>query len=208
MPVLRKAGKIKVIYVITAAIAIMLLTAYIHHLKSVPALQRPSAPVQRDIQSEEQTEDEESTPGEPLPLGSLLGYNKPAIPPITMPVRRPASRDDSPDLSTPAAAVYSVLSLIDQAKTDKSAACFIEEAEDVVDSLYPRCLGHPVELVEVIEEDDYAEVIWNATVHTGFSRDGTDWSPGETMLLKTTLVRVEGLWKLSKLHDRGKDDHQ
>ena len=208
MPVLRKAGKIKVIYVITAAIAIMLLTAYIHHLKSVPALQRPSAPVQRDIQSEEQTEDEESTPGEPLPLGSLLGYNKPAIEPITMPVRRPASRDDSPDLSSPAAAVYSVLSLIDQVKTDKLAPCFIEKTEDTVNNLYPRYLGHPVELVEVIEEDDYAEVIWNATVHTMFSLDNRSWSLGETMMLKTRLVRVEGLWKLVKLHDGGKDGRQ
>ena len=205
MPILPKAGKIKVIYVITTAIAIMLLTAYIHHLKSVPTLQRPSAPVQTDSQSEEQTEDEESTPGEHLPLGSLLGYNKPAIPPMTMPVKRPASRDDSPDLSTPAAAVYSVLSLIDQAAIDKLAPCFIEKTEDTVDNLYPRYLGHPVELVDVAEEDDYAEVIWNATVHTMLSLDGRNRSPGETITLKTQLVRVEGLWKLVKLHNGGQD---
>jgi hypothetical protein len=125
-----------------------------------------------------------------------------------MHVGSPPGEADSPDLSTPAAAVYSVLSLIDQAATDKLAPCFIEKTEDTVGNLYPRYLGHPVELVEMIEEDEYAEVIWNATVHTMFSLDGRNWSPGETMMLKTTLVRVEGLWKISKLHDRGKDGPQ
>jgi hypothetical protein len=104
--------------------------------------------------------------------------------------------------------VYSVLSLIDQAKTDKLAPCFVEKTEDTVGKLYPHYLGHPVELVEVNEEDEYAEVIWNATVHTIFSLNGRNWSPGETMMLKTALVRVEGLWKISELHNGGKDVSQ
>jgi hypothetical protein len=122
-----------------------------------------------------------------------------------MHVGRTVDQTDSPDLRTPAAAVYSVLSLIDQDKTDKLAPCFIEKPEDAIGKLYPRYLSRPVELVEVNEEDDYAEVIWNATVHTKFFLDGRDWSPGETMLLKTRLVYAEGLWKLLKLYDRGKD---
>jgi hypothetical protein len=205
MPVLRKARKIKVVLAVTGAIGIVSVAAYLHRLKSIPTLQRPLASVQTDIQSEEQTDDKESPFIEKLPLGSLLGYNKPAIPPLFMPVGRPPGPADAPDLSTPAAAVHSVLSLIDQAETDKLAPCFIEKTEDTVDNLYPRYLGHPVELVEVIEEDDYAEVIWNATVHTMFSMDGRNRSPGETITLKTQLVRVEGLWKLVKLHNGGKD---
>jgi hypothetical protein len=205
MPVLRKARKIKVILAVTGAIGVISVTTYVHHLKSVPALQRLSATAQTDSQPVEQTEDEGFMPVKQLSLGSLLGYNKPAVPPIIMSVGPPPGEADSPDLSTPAAAVYSVLSLIDQAAKDKLAPCFIEKTEDMVGNLYPHYLGHPVELVEVNEEDEYAEVIWNATVHTKFSLDGRNWSPGETMMLKATLIRVEGLWKISELHDRGKD---
>ena len=205
MLVLLKARKIKVILAVTGAIGIITVTAYVHQLESVPITQQPSAPVQTDGQSLDQTEDVGSTPIEPLPLGSLLGYNKPALPPIIMSVGPPSDQVDTLDLSTPTSAVYSVLSLIDQAATDKLAPCFIEQTQDTVSNLYPRYLGHPVELVEMAEKDEYAEVIWNATVHTKFSLDGRNWSPGETMMLKTTLVRVEGLWKLSELHDRGKN---
>jgi hypothetical protein len=208
MPALRKARKIKVILAVTGAIGVVTVIAYVYHLKSVPTLQQLSAPVQTDGQSVDQTDGKESSFSEQLPLGSLLGYNKPAIPPMVIPLGRPPDQADTPDLSSPAAAVYSVLFLIDQAKIDKLAPCFIEKSEDTVNNLYPRYLGHQIELVEVIEEDDYAEVIWNATVHTMFSLDGRNWSPGETMMLKTTLIRVEGLWKLLKLHDRGKDGPQ
>jgi hypothetical protein len=65
-----------------------------------------------------------------------------------------------------------------------------------------------VGLVEVIEEDESAEVIWNATVHTVFSLNGRKWSPGEKMTLTTRLVRVEGLWKLLKLHEGNEDGSQ
>ena len=204
MPALRKA-RIKVILAVTGAIGVVSVAAYVHHLKSAPTLQRLSAPAQTDGQLADQTDGEEFSFSEQLPLGSLLGYNKPAVPPIIMHVGPPPGEAESPDLRTPAAAVYSVLSLIDQAATDQLAPCFIEKTEDAVGNLYPRYLGHPVELVEVAEEDEYAEVIWNATVHTMFSLDGRNWSPGEMMMLKTTLVPVEGLWKISKLHDRGKD---
>jgi len=205
MSVLRKARKIKVIFAVAGAIGVIAVNAYVHHLKSVPTLQRLSNPALMDSQSEDQTDDKESSFNEQLPLGSLLGYNKPAPPPIVMHVGRPPAEANTPDLSTPAATVYSVLSLIDQTATDKLAPCFIQKPEDAVGNLYPRYLGQPIELVEVAEEDEYAEVIWNATVHTNFSLDGRDWSQGEMMMLKTTLVRVEGLWKISKLYDRGKD---
>ena len=145
MPALRKARTIKVILAVTGAIGVVSVTAYVHHLKSVPTLQRLSDPAQTDSQSVDQTEDEGSAPIEQLPLGSLLGYNKPALPPIIMSVGRPPGETDSQNLSTPAAAVYSVLSLIDQAKTDKLAPCFIEKTGDSVSNLYPCYLGHPTD---------------------------------------------------------------
>jgi len=205
MSVLHKARKIKAILAVTGAIGVVSLTAYVHHLKSVPTLKRVSAPVQAYSQSGDQTDGEECSFIEQLPLSSLLGYNKPALRPIVMHVGRTVVQTDRPDLSTPAAAVYSVLSLIDQGAIDKLAPCFIEKPEDMEGSLYPHYLGRPVELVEVNEEDENAEVIWNASVHTKFSLDGRNWFPGETMLLKTKLVYAEGLWKLLKLYNRGKD---
>jgi hypothetical protein len=55
--------------------------------------------------------------------------------------------------------------------------------------------------VEVAEEGDTARVYWNATVHTGFTLEGKKRSPGETVGLETSLVRVGGVWKLAQLHE-------
>ena len=208
MSVLRKAGRIKLVFAVTGAVGVVSVAAYVYRLKSPPAPQRLLPPVQTASQSVDQTDGEESSFGAQVPLGSILGCNNPALPPVIMSVGRPPGEADTPDLSTPPVAVHSVLSLIDQAATDKLTLCFIEEAGDTASNLYPRYLGHPVELVDVIEEGESAGVIWNATVHTEFSLDGGSRSPGETITLTTRLLRVEGLWKLLKLHDGVKDGPQ
>jgi hypothetical protein len=200
MPVLRNARRIKVMLAVVGAIGLASVAVYVCHLKSVPTSQMPSLPVQTG-QPADQTDGEEFLLSEDVPLGSLLGYNKPALPPIIMSVGPPPGEADTPDLSTPAVALHSVLSLIDQAATDKLTLCFIEEAGDTASNLYPRYLGHPIELVDVVEQGESAGVIWNATVHTKFSLDGESRSPGETIALTTRLLRVEGLWKILKLHD-------
>ena len=106
-----------------------------------------------------------------------------------------------PDLSTPAVAVHTVLSLIDGNDVDLLPSCFANGTENLAGTLYPRYLGHPIELVDVIEEDAAAKVLWSATVHTAFSVDGRSGSPGESVELTTRLVPVDGLWKLTKLHE-------
>jgi hypothetical protein len=153
-------------------------------------------------------EDEESAADKTTSLGSLLGINKPAPPPIAFHVGHPPGQADAPDLSTPGVAVYSVLSLIDQGATEKLAPCFVEDTEDAANMLYPRYLGHPIELVEVIEEGESAEVVWNATVHTEFSLGSDSWPPGETATVKTRLVRVEDTWKILKLYNGDADGPQ
>lgn len=127
---------------------------------------------------------------------------------MVFPVGRSGDEGEGPDLSTPASAVYGVLCLIDEGATDELASCFVEETEEPVSNLYPRHLGHPIRLVEVSEEGESVKVVWEATVHTGFSRGGSHWSPGETITLTARLAQVEGLWKLSKLHDGDDDGHQ
>ena len=134
-------------------------------------------------------------------MGRLLGANKPAPSPVAFLGGPGPGETNAPDLSTPAVAVYSVLSLIDQGTTDELASCFVRESEDTMSMLYPRYLGRPVELAEVIEADDSAEVVWQATVHTAFSLDGKSRSPGETVTLGTKLLRVEDIWKILRLHD-------
>ena len=201
MSVLRNPRRIKVMLAVAGAVGVVSVAAYVWRLKSGPMPQQLSMPVETARRSADQTDGEESLPGENVPLGSLLGCNKPALPLVTMSVGRPPGAADTPDLSTPAVAVHTVLSLIDQAATDKLTLCFIEEAGDAASNLYPRYMGPPVELVDVVEEGESAGVIWNATVHTQFSLDGRDRSPGETITLTTRLLRVEGLWKILKLHD-------
>jgi hypothetical protein len=208
MWVLLKARKITVLFAVIVILGIIIITVYVYSVKSVTTSRQLSAPVQTDSRSIDQIEDRKPSSGEPLPLGRLLGENNPAVPPITMHVGRPPGEADAPDLSTPAEAVYSVLSLIDQAATDQLATCFIEQTEEPMSTLYPRYLGRPLELVEVIEDGESAKVVWNATVHTMFSLDGRDWSAGEMFTLTTKLVRVEGLWKLLKLYEGNENDSQ
>ncbi len=61
---------------------------------------------------------------------------------------------------------------------------------------------------QVMEEDQRAKVVWDATVHTEFSWRGKRRTPGETITLTARLVRVEGLWKLVQLHEGDDDDPQ
>ena len=191
----------KVIFVVLGGVGLVLVIALVYHSNSSVVSQGPVVSVQRDSESVDPTEDEESTPGEATSLGSLLGCNQPAPPPIAFHVGRPPGEADTPDLSTPAVAVHTVLSLIEQGATDELDLCFVEETEDTVSELYPAYLGHPIELAEVVEEAESAEVVWKATVHTEFSRGGRSRAPGESITLRTRLVRVEDLWKLLKLHE-------
>ncbi|MBL7189141.1 MAG: hypothetical protein ISS70_22670 [Phycisphaerae bacterium] len=201
MPVSRKAGRIKLAFAVAGAIGVVSVIAYVCRLKSVPTAQRLPPPAQTDGQSSDQIDAEEPAIGEEVSLGRILGTNNPAVPPFGMPSGRPPGEADTPDLSTPAVAVYTVLSLLDQDATERLAGCFVEETAGTASDLYPRYLGHPVELVEVIEEGESAGVIWHATVHTQFSMDGGSRSQGETITLTTRLLLVDGLWKILKLHD-------
>jgi hypothetical protein len=98
-------------------------------------------------------------------------------------------------------AVHEVLALIDRGATDQLSQCFASGAEDVAGGLYPRYVGHPVEVVEVAEEGAAAHVLWKATVHTGFTLEGRNWSPGEMITLEARLIQAEGVWKLARLYE-------
>ena len=178
MAELRKMRRFQGIVVATGTTGLVVAIGYVYHLQSIGPVEPPSVPVSGESRSANQADGNQVSIGEPLPLGSVFGCNSPAPPPASISVGRSSEVTGVPDLSTPAATVYSILSLIDQGTTDKLAPCLCEETGDRVSSLYPYYLGPPVGLGEVIEDDQTAKVIWDATVHTEFSRRGRRWSPG------------------------------
>jgi len=161
------------------------------------------APVPPDAASVPQADEQNVTLGD-TPLVSELRSTDDArsgpVPAVLFGIGRPDA-NDAPDLSTPAQAVHSVLELLDRGSAEALSQCFCGGVPDPNESLYRRYLGPPVELVDASEEGDAATVVWTATVHTGFTLDGRSRAPGETFIPRTRLVRVEGLWKLLKLHD-------
>ena len=202
-----KTGRLKAVLVVAATVGVLSVTAYVSHKHSVPASPQPPAPMQGDTETEaaRPTDDGGSSLlGEAPIVGRLMAQtdpNKISAPSVGISFGRRPGAADGPDLSTPATAVHEVLALIDRGATDQLSQCFAKRAEDVASGLYPRYLGRPVELVEVAEEGAAARVFWKATVHTGFTLEGRNWSPGETITLETRLVYGEGVWKLARLYE-------
>jgi len=202
MLAMSEAGKVRgtrVALAVAAAVGFVVVIGYILRSQSVSTDSAPHPVSSMGSEPEDQVDVNETLPDAPLPLGSLLGCNQPAPPPRGLSVGSPPG--EVLDLSTPAVAVYTVLSLLDRDETDNLGPCFLEEPESPASDLYPRCLGHPISLVDTTEEEESAEVTWQATVHKAFTRDGKPYSPGETITLTTHLTQVEGTWRLSKLHE-------
>jgi hypothetical protein len=104
---------------------------------------------------------------------------------------------DAVDLSTPAAAVFSLLALLEEGDTERLDLCLADEDAQVTDGPYPRYVGHPIRLVDVFEDNQTATVLWEATTHTAFSRAGRRWSVGEYVPFTSHLIQSDGLWKLA-----------
>jgi len=85
----------KVICVVLGGVALALVIALVYHSESSVVSQGPMVSVQRDRESLDPTEDEESTVGEGISLGSLLGCNHPAPPPIVFYVGPPPDAADT-----------------------------------------------------------------------------------------------------------------
>jgi hypothetical protein len=206
-----KAGKLKTVLAAVVITGVLSLMAYVFCSRLFPAPAQPVSPLLGDVETLPPADGGESSLLGDTPLVGRLTTEIDPIEsptPAGIPVGRRPGEADAPDLSTPAVAMYSALALIDKGATDELTQCCVNGTNTVVNGLYPRYLGHPIELVEVIEDANAATVIWQATVHTGFTVARKNWSPGESMPLTTRLVRVEGLWKLLRLHDGDKDGPQ
>jgi RNA polymerase sigma-70 factor (ECF subfamily) len=158
-----------------------------------PRPEADSSPVAALPQAEQaQTQELILPPVEPLPEAEYRGG---------ISVGDPFSGVPTADLRTPEAVIYSFLTLIDQGASDQLGECLAEGSEVAMDSLYPRYLGQPIRLVEVKDDGDTAQVLWEATAHTPFSHKGKDRLPGEFAPLCSRLVRTGDAWKLVKLDE-------
>jgi len=135
--------------------------------------------------------------------GSILEPSASSAEPqiIGLGVGDPFSGVPTADLRTPETVIYSFLTLIDQGASDQLGECLAEGSEVAMNSLYPRYLGQPIRLVEVKDDGDIAQVLWEATAHTPFPHQGKDRFPGEFVPLSSRLIRVGDLWKLVTLDD-------
>ena len=206
MGLVRYARAMDVIVAVVGTIGFIAVIAYVYRSQSVSPPHSPAAPAAPERPSADEADGNEAASWRVPAAGQRPGAQQPG----------PAARDlhggtvtrggYEPDLSTPATAVYSVLDLIERGATDGLNDCFVADVNDPASDLYPRCLGHPVALMDVVEEAETAKVVWEATVHTAFTRRGKQWSPSETMTLATQLVRVNGFWKLVRLCDGEEDE--
>lgn len=104
------------------------------------------------------------------------------------------------DLSTPEDAVRSLMTLVGQQATDTLSQCLAQGAGDVRDNPYLHCLGFPMEVTDVKQEGDTAQVSYIASVHTAFSTESTSWLAGESLMVTAHLIRSGTLWKLLELN--------
>ncbi|MEN6333409.1 MAG: hypothetical protein ABFE01_04055 [Phycisphaerales bacterium] len=203
-----KLSKGKLVLVVLVAGGVLIASAIAWwSRRAIPPLPEPSADEQRETPPGFPTDANGPSAGDPIPLGSRFGCNSPAAAPVLF--LGPPPRDgNDPDLITPASAIQTILSLIDRGAADKLASCVLEEIDYGKDSLYPRYLGQPVGLVEVIEDGDSARVVWEAAVHAGFTLHDKRWSVGETMIVTSRMVRVGELWKLLQWHEGDEDGEE
>jgi hypothetical protein len=179
-------------------------TIYLHDQQSTRSTEPPTIPLEARVEPsvrvpEPSAEDRPDTVEAPV----LKSVNVPFDPTrIRIPLIGHSNDGVTMvDLTTPDATVHSVLTLIDEGKTDQLDQCFAEDVNGLPDDPYPRYLGHPIQLLDVIEENESAKVIWEATTHTAFTRKDQAYSPGESVTLTAQLVRVDGFWKLVKFNE-------
>ena len=101
------------------------------------------------------------------------------------------------DLSTPAAAVYSLLTLLEQGDTGQIDLCLVGNDPKITGGQYRRRMGHPVRLICIVEDERSASVQWEATALIAFERDGRQWSPGQYVPFTSRLIYDDGLWKVA-----------
>ena len=217
-----KAGAIKALFATAGVVGVVTVGTYVHHSRSAPPPEVPATSVsvgrpvgsQRGqagsarggqaavaeapalIAASEAGGADVALPEEPT-LGPFGPAEEPGFGGAMAMGLQVGGGEDAVDLSTPAAAVYSLLTLIDEGDTDQLELCLVEEDANVTDGPYPRYVGQPIRLVDIVEDDQIATVQWEATTHTPFRRAGRNWSPGEYVPFTSHLIQDDGLWKLA-----------
>lgn len=217
------AGAIKAVLATAGLVGVVTIAGYVHHARSTSPPEISSTPVLvgrqavlqggqarspwggRDAVTEaptpgasaSQAGDTELTLPEEPTLGPFGPAEEPGFGGAMAMGLQVGGTDGAVDLSTPAAAVYSLLALIDEGDTGQLDLCLAEEDANVTDGPYPRYVGHPIRLVDIFEDGQTATVQWEATTHTAFSHANRNWSPCEYVPFTSRLIQDDGLWKLT-----------
>ncbi len=119
---------------------------------------------------------------------------------------RPVLRSDLIDramrtnFTTPENAVRSLIKLFEQRAGHELKAYLALGVVEDLDSSYLNCLGNPIEIIEVIQEEGTAQVTFLAAVHTEFTLHNTIWQPGDALTLAARFLRINDLWKCSAIN--------
>ena len=97
--------------------------------------------------------------------------------------------------STPENAVRSLMKLFEQRADDELKAYLAQGTGESPDSAYLKFLGGPIEIIEVIQEENTAQVTYLAAVHTEFALNNTIWLPGDALTLSARFLWINDLWK-------------
>jgi len=121
----------------------------------------------------------------------------------------PVGQIPEADLSTPEHAVHSLMELVGRQAMGMLAQCLARGAGAIRENPYLNCLCGPIEVTDVNQQGDAAQVTYIASVHTAFSTKYTTWLPGESLMLTAHLIRKGEIWKLLELNSgpvEGDDD--
>ncbi len=103
------------------------------------------------------------------------------------------------DWSTPENAVRSLIRLFEQRAEAELEAYLALDVGESLDSSYLKCLGNPIEIIEVIQEENRAQVTFLAAVRSEFTLDNTGWQPGDALTLSARFLWINDLWKCSAI---------
>lgn len=216
-----KAGAVKALLATTGFVGVLSVGVYVHQSRPVASPEVPATPISAEAPRGAAGRQVGSARGG---QAALIEVTTPAVEdeagPVDLAVPEeptPESHDaaaasqaggiwggwsvggfqDAVDLSTPAAAVYSLLTLIDEGATDQLGLCLIAEDAHVTDGPYPRHVGQPIRLIDIFEDGQAATVQWEATTHTAFDHADRHWSPGEYVPFTSHLILDDSVWKLA-----------
>jgi len=134
----------------------------------------------------------------PVPKATTVKPEPTSVKTVSLP---PVDRIIRTNWSTPENAVRSLMTLFEQQAGDELKQYLTQGTEETLGNPYLNCLGSPIEIIEVNQEESHAQVIYLAAVHAKFTLNNTTWRPGDALTLSARFLWVNDLWKCSEINN-------